>query len=86
MSGTLMDAGDYTGVQHYATRAIELTPENVNAYYWLIKAMTKLGTFEMVKNEITHARNNLTSEEFASLKKLVLLDDTLPYATLFDEE
>lgn len=30
---TLMNAGDYSGVQHYATRVIELVPENTKAYY-----------------------------------------------------
>lgn len=53
---TLMDAGDYTGVQHYATRAIELTPENIKAYYWLVCAMTKLDCSELAKNEIAHAK------------------------------
>ena len=37
---TLMEVGDYIGAQQYAARAIELTPENVKAYYWLIRAMT----------------------------------------------
>lgn len=83
---TLMDAGDYTSVQHYATRAIELTPENIKAYYWLVRAMVKLDCFEMAKNEINHARRNLTHEEFASLKKLVTIDAELPSTLLFDGE
>lgn len=83
---TLMDAGDYTGVQHYATRAIELTPENIKAYYWLVCAMTKLDCSELAKNEIAHAKKSLTAEEFASLKKLMLSDRSLPCTTLFDEE
>ena len=83
---TLMDVGDYTGVQHYATRAIELTPENIKAYYWLVCAMTKLDCSELAKNEIAHAKKSLTSEEFASLKKLMLSDSSLPCKTLFDEE
>jgi len=83
---TLMDAGDYTSVQQYATRAIQLTPENVKAYYWLVRAMVKLDCFEMAKNEINHARRNLTHEEFASLKKLVTIDSELPFTLLFDGE
>ena len=82
---TLMDAGDYTGVQHYATRAIELTPENIKAYYWLICAMTKLDCSELAKNEIAHAKKSLTAEEFPSLQKLMLSDSSLPRKTLFDE-
>lgn len=82
---TLMNAGDFAGVQQYASRAIELTPENVRAHYWLICAMTKLETNELAKNQITVAKSKLTSEEFASLKKLMLLDDSLPYSSLIDE-
>lgn len=81
----LVDAGDYAGVQQYATRAIELTPENVKAHYCLICAMVKLDTLEMAKNEIIHARRLLTDGEFAALEKLVMLDDSLPYASLFDK-
>lgn len=82
---TLMSAGDYAGVQQYANRAIELTPENIRAHYWLICAMNKLETYELAKNQITQAKSKLTSEEWASLKKLVMLDDSLPYSSLFDE-
>ena len=81
-----MDAGDYTSVQQYATRAIQLTPENIKAYYWLVRAMVKLDCFEMAKTEINHARRNLTHEEFASLKKLVTIDSGLPFTLLFDGE
>ena len=38
------------------TRAIELTPENIKAYYWLVCAMTKLDCSELAKNEIAHAK------------------------------
>ena len=82
---TLMDAGDYTGVQHYATRAIELTPENIKAYYWLVCALTKLDCSELAKNEIAHAKKNPTAEEFPSLQKLMLSDSSLLRKTLFDE-
>ena len=81
-----MDAGDYTGVQHYATRAKDLTPENVKAYYWLACAMTKLDCSELAKNEIAHAKKSLTSEEYTSLKKLVMSDKSLSYDTLFEAD
>ena len=81
---TLMAAGDYTGVQLYATRAIELTPENIKAYYWLVHAMLKLDCLELARNEIEHAMKNLTNEEFSSLKKLFLADSSLPNTALFD--
>ena len=81
---TLMAAGDYTGVQLYAIRGIELTPENLKAYYWLVHAMLKLNCLELARNEIEHAMKNLTNEEFSSLKKLFLADSSLPHAELFD--
>ena len=83
---TLMAAGDYVGVQRYATRAIELTPENIKAYYWLVHAMLKLDCLDLAKNEIAHARKNLTNEEFSALKKLFLVDSSLPHTALFDAE
>lgn len=83
---TLTAAGDYSGVQRYATKAIELTPENYKAYYWLVLAMLKLDCMELARNEISHARKNLTREEFAALKKLILSEDVLPHTALFDGE
>ena len=83
---TLTAVGDYSGVQRYATKAIELVPENYKAYYWLVHAMLKLDCLELAKNEIAHARKNLTNEEFAALKKLFLVDSSLPHAALFDAE
>lgn len=83
---TLMAAGDYSSVQRYATRAIELTPENIKAYYWLVRAMLKLDCLELARNEIARARKNLTNEEFSMLKKLFLADSSLPHTALFDAE
>ena len=83
---TLTAVGDYSGVQRYATKAIELVPENYKAYYWLVCAMLKLDCAELAKNEIAHAKKNLTKEEFAALRKLILADNTLPHMVLLDGE
>lgn len=83
---TLADAKDYPGVQQYAARAVELAPENVKAHYWLICAMYHLGSLELAKNEANHSQSILTGDEYASLKKLVYQDHTLPYNTLFSED
>ena len=83
---TLMDAGDYSGVQHYAAKAKKITPENIKVYYWLACAMTKLDCSELAKNEIAHAKKSLTSEEFASLRKLLLSDKSLPDELLKEAE
>ena len=81
-----MEVGDYSGVQHYATKAKKITPENVKAYYWLVCAMTKLDCSELAKNEIAHAKKGLTSEEFASLKKMLLSDKPLSDELLREAE
>ncbi len=83
---TLDRLEDFTGVQQYASKAIKLTPENVRAHYWLIHAMNHLGSLELAKNEISHAKVTLTGEEFAMLKKYIAEDNTMPYRTLFGEE
>ena len=83
---TLDSAGDYTGVQQYAIRAIKLTPENTKAHYWLIHSMNHLGTMELAKNEVSRAKNTLTDEEFNELKKFVAQDKTMPYSILFADE
>ena len=81
---TLMDVGDYSGVQHYAAKAKKITPENIKVYYWLVCAMTKLDCSELANNEIAHAKKSLTSEEFASLKKLLMSDKSLPDELLIE--
>ena len=83
---TLDEAGDYTGVQQYAAKAVELTPENPRAHYWLIRAMNHLGTLEFARNQIALAKEKLTGEEYASLKKYIAQDPTMPYTTLFSDE
>lgn len=83
---TLDDAGDFTGVQQYAAMTIKIVPENVRAHYWLIHAMNHLGTLELTKNEVSHAKSMLTDEEFDSLKKLVSMDATMPYNVLFADK
>jgi len=83
---TLMAAGDYAEVQRYTRRAIELTPENVKAHYWLIGSMFRQETFELAKNQIAVARKLLTDDEYASLKKLAFSDDSMPYNSFFEEE
>lgn len=80
---TLDSVNDFTGVQQYAVRAIELTPENARAYYWLIRAMNHFGTFELARNQIAIAKDKLTSEEYDNLKKFVAEDPAMPYTTLF---
>lgn len=79
---TLDKAGDFTGVQQYATKAIELVPENVRAHYWLVHSMNHLGSLELARNQLRHAKERLTGDEFASLKRYILADETMPDSLL----
>ena len=82
---SLDSANDFTGVQQYAARAVELTPENARAHYWLIHAMNHLGTLELARNQIAIAKDKLTREEYDNLKKFVAGDATMPYTALFGD-
>lgn len=82
---SLDSANDFTGVQQYAARAVELTPENARAHYWLIHAMNHLGTLELARNQIAIAKDKLTREEYDNLKKFVAGDATMPYSALFGD-
>ena len=74
---------DYNGINTFATQALKLTPENIKAYYWLIYAMYHSGAIELAKNEAQRAKSILTSEEYTTLKKYLLQDETLAYSQLF---
>lgn len=67
----LADAGDYSGMQHYATRALEIEPGNMIIRYWLVYAMYKLGSVEMAKNEIERSKSTLTVEEYDVLLRFL---------------
>ena len=73
---------DYNGINTFATQALKLTPENIKAYYWLIYAMYHSGAIELAKNEAQRAKSILTSEEYTTLKKYLLQDETLAYSQL----
>lgn len=47
--------------------------------------MNHLGTLELARNHIAHAKEILTSDEYASLKKSVAQDSTMPFAVLFSD-
>lgn len=73
---------DYNGINAFATQALKLTPENIKAHYWLIYAMYHSGAVELAKNEVQRAKSVLTKEEYATLKKYLLQDESLSYSHL----
>ena len=82
----LADAGDYSGIQQYATRALEVEPGNVKVRYWLIYSMYQLGSVEMARSEVERSKSILTSEEYDALVKFLKQGKELMQSGLLDEE
>lgn len=72
---TLDMAHDYVCIHEYANTAIKAVPGSVDAYYWLIYAMNRLGTTEIAKNELRVAKQVLTYEEYCDLLIRLGMDD-----------
>jgi DNA-binding SARP family transcriptional activator len=65
----LAETKDYSCVQKYALSAIDFTPGNIKAYYWLIVSTYHLGSIALAKNELLRAKGILTQEEFSILEE-----------------
>lgn len=63
----MADAEDYAGINHYATRALTVMPENIKAHFWLIYSIYRSGAVEMAKSEVERAKTYLTEEEYEEL-------------------
>lgn len=81
----LADFEDYDGVHHFALKSLKLVPENIKAQYWLVYSMYHSGAVVIAKREIRQAKLRLTEDEFATLKKYIIKDDSLQNCLLFDE-
>lgn len=66
---TLEMAKDYVCIYEYANIAVRSLPENADAQYWLIYAMTRLGQFDLAKNQLRAAKQLLTEEDYVDLQK-----------------
>ncbi len=82
---TLADAEDYAGLQLYASRSLDIAPENIKAHYWRVYAMYHLGAVEIAKNEIIRLKNDLTPEEYATLIGYIKKDRNIPCLELLEE-
>lgn len=67
---TFFEAENYSDTERYALKALSLDNANKDAYYWLIRAMNRLGSSEMAKGELKTAEKFLLFEEYQ-----VLLDE-----------
>lgn len=74
---TLAEAKDFTGIQQFATKALDITPGNIKAHYWLVFAMYHSGAIEMAKSEIARAQTVLTTEEYHTLLRYIRADADL---------
>jgi len=72
----LFESGNYAGVQYYATAALKLERANVDAYYWLIRAMKIKDSAAFAKGELQLARHTLIDEEYNEL--IARLDKITP--------
>lgn len=76
---------DYDGVHHFALKSLKLVPENVKAQYWLVYSMYHSGAVVIAKRELQQAKLRLTEDEFTTLKKYIIKDDSLQNCLLFGE-
>lgn len=72
---TLDMAHDYVCIHEYANTAVKTVPGSVDAYYWLIYAMNRLGTTEIARNELRIAKEVLNPEEYDDLLIRLDMDD-----------
>lgn len=63
----LDQVGDNVCILEYANIARRNLPENADVYYWLIRAMRRLGMGEMARNELRAAQGLLTEEDYRDL-------------------
>lgn len=63
------ESQNYTSVQHYAHRALELDEANPDAYYWKIRALKKKDSMGMVKGELLMAEHVLGPDLYEELIK-----------------
>lgn len=64
----------YEGIHNYAAKALLITPENPDVYFWLIHAMAKKGHCEVARSELKMARVKLTAEDYADLTERLSSD------------
>lgn len=69
----LDQARDYVCIYEYANHAVQALPGNMDAQFWLIYAMNRLGHLELAKNQLRAAKQILTQEDHIDL--LQRLDD-----------
>ena len=63
----LDELNDYSCIEKYAGRALQIVPGNKDAWYWQIIAMSKTGLSEAAKRKLAKAQEALIEEEYEEL-------------------
>ena len=61
------DTLNYSSVIHYANKALEVEPANVDAYFWMSRAFYRQEQRTAIKVEMEKAKSVLTEEEYEDL-------------------
>ena len=61
------ESGNYMTTQYYAAMALKIDPANVDAYYWMIRAMKQKDASGMLKGELKMAEHVLSEGEYEEL-------------------
>ena len=57
-------------------------PANLRAHYWLIVSTYQLGSLDLAKHRLFHAKDILTSEEYSILEDYLRKEDGVPLEKL----
>ena len=63
----LEKARDYVCIYEYANLAVQSLPGNLDAQYWLIYSMNRLGNQDIARNQLRVAEQVLTDEDYKEL-------------------
>ena len=63
----LENAKDYVCIYEYANIAVQSLPGNLDAQYWLIYSMNRLGNQDIARNQLRAAEQVLTDEDYREL-------------------
>lgn len=63
----LEKAKDYVCIYEYANIAVQSLPGNLDAQYWLIYSMNRLGNQDIARNQLRAAEQVLTDEDYREL-------------------
>ena len=67
-------AGDYDSINNYASRALDIMPELIEAHFGLYKSACCTGSYESAQKQLQQAKENLTEGEYEKLIQYIESD------------